>query len=95
MTDKAAILASLTASLAEHNRTIGETYGDPDTDAYDDIGDAIAGVRDYIESTQPSVTGTALAEVAYAFLAGIEHASAEPAGVRPAYAALRKAGLTL
>lgn len=94
-TDRAAILASLSRSLREAE---GRAPDDDNDDATTVLGDRIAGVRDYIESTQDSITGTALAEVAYAFLAGIDYATSgdrDDYTTRAAYAALRKAGLSL
>lgn len=86
---KAAILASLTESLYEAE---GNRSGDVETDE----GDLIAGVRDYLDSTiVETFDKRAVAEIAYAWLAGAEHESANTDSNRKAYTALRKAGLSL
>lgn len=89
MTTKAAALAALTAAYDA-------------TDPMTDEGDLIAAVRDYLAGTfdyadHPRILTAATldAEVAYAFIAGVEHATADTAASRRAFAALRKAGLTL
>ena len=88
-TTKQAILDSLTKSLHE---TEGNDSGDVNTEE----GDLIAGVRDYIESTATNpLDERAVAEVAYAWLAGAEHETGDHSSTRVAFRALRKAGLNL
>jgi hypothetical protein len=83
------VLDTLDEALADVE---GNKTGDVNTEE----GDRIAGLRDYLENTATDDLNTrAVAEIAYAFLAGIEHASGYTHESRPAYAAIRKAGLNL
>ena len=83
------VLDSLTEALAE-------VEGDYSGDVTTEEGDRIAGLRDYLELTAvESLDTRAVAEVAYAWLAGVEHSSGESGPSRPAYGAIRNAGLSL
>lgn len=62
---------------------------------YPDAAQVLDATINYIESTQPLADWTALAEVGYAFLAGYTHATGNTDATRPAYRALRRAGLSL
>lgn len=89
-TTKESALASLAASL----QTVEQ---DPKFGPSSNEADVLDGMINYVESTADSVQGSDLAEVAYAFLAGYEHGmgSVGREFTRPAYAALRKAGMSL
>lgn len=83
------VLDILTASLSE-------VEGDYSGDVTTEEGDRIAGLRDYLELTAvESLDTRAVAEVAYAWLAGVEHSSGESGPSRQAYVSIRKAGLNL
>lgn len=85
--DKASALPILSAELATREADYHL--------ASEDTTDVLAATIGYLESTQDSIAGIALAEVAYAFLAGYEHATGNTDATRPVFALLRKAGLSL
>lgn len=86
MTSKATALTALSRDLQAIEAGAG-----PDSDA----AQVLDAVINYLDSTQPTITGAALAEVAWAFLAGYEHATDDTDATRPAYRALRSSGLTV
>jgi hypothetical protein len=80
----AAMIRSLTLSL---HKVEGNDSGDVNTSE----GDLIAGLRDYLEGTNPGLPVVTFEEIGWAWLAGAEHATGEYAPTRAAYKALHKA----